>query len=71
LTLKTIVVTWMDGPAVTYADVTTSDLNGTLHVYRYRTGSPEPIGEWHFPTCNIRSWGPRAWEADHGAEDVG
>ena len=71
MTLKTIVVTWMDGPVATYADVTTSDLNGTLHVYQYRNGSAEPVGEWHFPTYNIRSWGPRAWEANHYAESVG
>jgi len=68
---KTLVITWMDGPTATYTDVTTTDLNGTLHIFQYRQGSPAPVDEWHFPTVNIRAWGPRSWRPDTVDEHTG
>ena len=59
----TIVITWMDGPVATYEDATASVLNGVLHIHRRDRGGA-PVGEWHFPTNNIRAWGPRMWTAD-------
>jgi hypothetical protein len=67
--LKTIVITWMDGPAASYENATTNVLNGVLHVYLYKvTGSGAKImnQEWHFPISNIRAWGPAEWGGDHG-----
>jgi hypothetical protein len=56
--LKTIEITWMDGETAVYKDVTTSTLNGVLHVHEYAGDSHVLTNEWHFPISNIRVWNP-------------
>lgn len=71
MTLKTVVVTWMDGPVATYEDAAASVREGVLHITIYSAPQGVPVDEWHFPASNIRSWGPRAWQANHSRESVG
>lgn len=56
--LRTIEVTWMDGEVQVYKQVTTSVLNGVLHIYQYTGITSTMINEWHFPISNIRVWNP-------------
>lgn len=48
----------MDGEERTYEDVTTSVLNGVLHIHQYLGTTRTLINEWHFPISNIRVWNP-------------
>ena len=56
MTLATIQILWMDGKKATLPDVNTSVREGVLHIHQY-TGTAI-VGEWHFPTANIRWWTP-------------
>ena len=66
MTLKTVVVTWMDGPVAAYEDAMASVREGVLHITIYSPPRGAQIREWHFPTYNIRSWGSQAWEEGVG-----
>lgn len=56
--LKTIEILWMDGEQQVYDGVTTSVHEGVLHIHQYTSVTHMLTGEWHFPTANIRMWGP-------------
>ena len=65
MTLKTVVITWMDGPVATYENVTASVLNGEVHIQQYTPGGVLlPGKDWHFPIANIRARGAVPWEED-------
>ncbi len=66
--LKTIVITWMDGPVVAYDNATANVLNGVLNIYLYKLHALTRILDraWHFPLTNIRAWGPEEWEGQNG-----
>ncbi len=57
-------ITWMDGITEIYENVTTSVRDGVLHVHEYDKRHAL-IGEWHFPTANIRVWAPAGQRNGH------
>jgi hypothetical protein len=64
---KTVVITWRDGRVATYRHATTSDVNGTLHVYLYDEHGNGPLETWRFPSAFIRAIGPEPWAPDPGS----
>jgi hypothetical protein len=58
-------ITWMDGITETYKNVSTSVRDGVLHVHEYSDITRVIIGEWHFPTNNIRVYAPAGEQNGH------